>query len=65
MATSWKTTASSIVTAATGLVVFLSTQGVQLPHWLVVTAGFVAAGGMASLGLNAKDHDVTGGTKPQ
>jgi hypothetical protein len=31
--------------------------------WLVHLARFVAAGGLAGLGIAAKDYNVTGGTK--
>ena len=60
MTTNWKTTVSGLVAAAASLVLFMSTQGVALPHWLVVVSGFVVAGGLASLGITGKDADVTG-----
>jgi len=56
--TSWKTTLSGAVTSGAGLVLALSGAGVQIPHWLVVTAGFIMAGGFASMGLTAKDSTV-------
>jgi hypothetical protein len=56
--TSWKTTLSGAVTAAAGLVIALNSAGVGLPKWLVVTAGFVAAGGVGFLGKFSKDVDV-------
>ena len=56
--TSWKTTISGTVTAGAGLVIALSSSGVALPHWLVVVAGYVAAGGMAALGIAGKDASV-------
>lgn len=54
--TSAKTTIAGLVSAGASLVVFMSTQGVAVPHWLVVTAGFVLAGGLARLGIAAKDE---------
>jgi hypothetical protein len=61
----WKTTVSGLVSSAAGLVLALSEGGVALPHWVVITAGFVLAGGLAALGISGKDNDVTGGTKQQ
>ena len=57
---SWKTTASGLVTSLSGLVLFLSTQGVSLPHWLVLTAGFVMIGGFSAMGVAGKDYNVSG-----
>ena len=57
---SWKTTASGLISSAAALAVLLSTQGVQLPHWAVISAGFVLAGGLASLGIAGKDYNVSG-----
>jgi hypothetical protein len=62
---SWKTTVSGLVSAGASLVLMLSANGVAVPHWLNITAGFVLAGGLAALGINGKDNNVTGGTKPQ
>ena len=55
---SWRTTFSAAVGAIAGLIAFLSTQGVIMPHWLVLTAGFITVGGFASLGIAAKDSSV-------
>ena len=60
MVTNWKTTVSGLVSSGAALVVMLSTQGVAMPKWLVVTAGFIAAGGLATLGIVGKDKDITG-----
>lgn len=59
---SWKTTISGAVTAITAFIVF-SPQ--LFAHWPVAieVAKFVAAGGLAAIGLSAKDSNVTGGTK--
>ena len=51
----WKTTASGIVSSAAGLVIALSQGGVQEPKWVLVTAAFVLAGGLAGMGITAKD----------
>ena len=61
---SWKTTLSGYVTSAAGLVLALSQGGVVLPKWAVITAGFVAAGGVAALGRYSKDYNVTGPVGP-
>ena len=56
---SWKTTASGIVSAAASFIMFLSSQGVYFPHWLVLTAGYILVGGLASLGIVGRDHTYT------
>ncbi len=61
---SWKTTLSGIVSATASFVVALNTQGVAMPKWLPLTAAFVLAGGLASLGIAGKDYNVTGTTAP-
>ena len=57
---SWKTTASGIVSSGAALVILMSTQGVVVPHWVVVVAGFVMAGGLAGMGIAGKDYNVSG-----
>jgi hypothetical protein len=57
---SWKTTAGGCVSSLASLVVFMSTQGVSLPHWVVVISGFVLASGLASMGIVGKDYNVSG-----
>jgi hypothetical protein len=59
MANNWKTTVSGIVSSAAGLVLALQAGGVSEPKWLVVTAGFVLAGGLAGLGIAAQDGGKT------
>ena len=49
--TSWKTTLSGAVTSAAGFVVFASTQGLAMPKWLVLLAGFTLCGGLAAMGI--------------
>jgi hypothetical protein len=61
----WKASASGLVSSAAGLVLALNAGGVAEPKWLIITAGFVLAGGLAALGISGKDNDVTGGTKQQ
>lgn len=63
MGANWKTTLSGLVSSAAGLVLALSAGGVVEPKWLSLTAGFVLAGGLAGLGIAAKDNNVTGGSK--
>lgn len=50
-----KTTISGYVSAAAGFVLALQGGGISEPKWLVVTAGFVLAGGLAAIGINAAD----------
>jgi hypothetical protein len=63
----WKTTVSGIVTAGAALIGFLALPpySVHFPSWLLGTASFVTVGGFLSLGISAKDNNVTGGTKQQ
>ena len=61
----WKTTLSGAVSSAAALVLALQAGGVMVPHWLVITAGFVLTGGLAAQGLAGKDNNVTGGTVKQ
>lgn len=63
--TNWKTTVSGLLSSGAALVLALVGGGVAIPHWLQITAGFVLAGGLATLGIGAKDNNVTGGTKQQ
>jgi hypothetical protein len=57
---SWKTTLSGAVSSGAALVLALSGGGVAVPHWAVIAAGFVMAGGFASMGLYGKDYNVSG-----
>ena len=61
---SWKTTLSGLITSLASLVLALSAAGVAIPKWLQITAGFIVAGGFASLGIFAKDSNVSGIVKP-
>lgn len=58
---SWKTTASGLVTAAAGFVVANPELFANHPAILKV-AMYIMVGGLASIGIFAKDRNVTGGT---
>ena len=61
---SWRSTVSACVSAAGMFVIFASAPpySVHFPVAVSSLAGFMALGGLASLGINAKDSGVTGGT---
>lgn len=67
MLTNWKTTISSIVSAAGMFTLFASAPPYSLhfPPVIMALAGFMAIGGLAALGIAGKDSDVTGGTRKQ
>ena len=60
----WKSTVSGAVSAAGMFIIFASgaPYNVHFPVWLSALAAFMALGGLASLGINAKDSEVTGGS---
>jgi hypothetical protein len=58
----WKTSVISIITA---LLAFVAFDPQWFPLWMVSVAKFAALGGLAGLGLLAKDSNVTGGTISQ
>jgi len=62
MGASWKSTVSALVSAAGMFVIFASAPpyNVHFPIWISALAGFMALGGLAGLGIVAKDSDVTG-----
>ena len=60
----WKTSLSGVVSSIAGLVLAMSTAGVVLPKWVLVTAGFAMAGGFSAMGIFAKDYNVTGVGSP-
>jgi hypothetical protein len=64
MGKSWKSTVSGAVSAAGMFIIFASgaPYNVHFPVWLSALAAFMALGGLASLGINAKDSEVTGGS---
>lgn len=59
---SWKTTLCGLVSAAASFVALNPIMFQRWP-WVPTVAGFVASGGLAVLGIAAKDGDVTGGTR--
>ena len=61
---SWRSTLAGCVSAAGSFVAFASLPpyNVHFPTWVLAFAGFMAVGGVAALGINAKDSGVTGGT---
>jgi hypothetical protein len=67
MGASWKSTVSALVSAAGMFVIFASAPpyNVHFPISISALAGFMALGGLAGLGIVAKDSDVTGGTVSQ
>ena len=58
---SWKTTLIGLVSAAAGFVAFSPALFVKWP-WVNEVAKYIMVGGLAGLGLAAKDTDRTGGT---
>jgi hypothetical protein len=67
MGASWKTTLSAAVSAGASFVLFASQPpfSIHFPSWLAAIAMFAMVGGLAGLGIVAKDSDVTGGTVVQ
>ena len=61
MFTNWKTSAIGLISA---FFAFVNYKPQYFPHFLQDIAMFVVIGGLAGLGLTAKDYNVTGGTKP-
>lgn len=55
---SWRTTLSGGVSSFAALALALHAAGVAIPQWVVVTAGFILAGGLASIGIVGKDAAV-------
>lgn len=58
----WKTTVIGVLTAFFAFVAFSPDTFSGVP-WLVELAKFAAVGGLAALGIFAKDSDVTGAGK--
>ena len=60
----WKTTVSGLVASAGAFVAFSAGPPFNVHYPAVVTAlaAFLLAGGLASLGINGKDNNTTGGT---
>ena len=60
----WKTTLTGVVSAVAGFIAFSPTQFSKWPL-VVELAKYTMAGGIAFMGISAKDNNVTGGTKQQ
>jgi len=62
-----KTTVSAVISAAAAFVMFASQPpfSIHFPTWVSAMAMFLMVGGLASLGVNAKDSNVTGGSVVQ
>lgn len=57
--TSWRTTAAALVSALSSFILWSSLQGlIRWPAWAQAIAMFTQAGGLAGLGLAAKDAGV-------
>jgi hypothetical protein len=62
----WKTSLMGLISAAAAFVLYAqSSHMVNFPTWATALAGFVQIGGLAGLGLTAKDFNTTGGTVGQ
>ena len=60
---SWKTTLTSAISAGAAFVLFAQQLNyIAFPKWAMAIAMFTMAGGLAGLGVTAKDSNVTGGT---
>ena len=60
-----KTTLSGLLTAAASFVLFAAQLNLMMfPKWAIAIAMFAQVGGLASMGITAKDYNATGGTKP-
>jgi hypothetical protein len=63
MGKSWRSTVSACVSACGMFIIFASAApyNVRFPVTVSALAAFMALGGLASLGINTKDSEVTGG----
>lgn len=62
---SYKTTICSVISAGASFVLFSSQlHMIVYPQWAVAVAMFASIGGLAALGIVAKDYNATGGTVP-
>lgn len=57
---SWKSTVIGILSAAFAFILFTPETFLAFP-WLISLAKFVLVGGLAGLGIVAKDYNVSGG----
>lgn len=58
---SWKTAVAAVITAIAGFVEFSPHLFEKWP-WVIAIAKYVMLGGLAVMGIAAKDRNVTGGT---
>lgn len=66
MTKSWMTTTSACISAAASFILFAQFGGYYtFPKLVFAFAMFCSIGGMAFLGITAKDAGVTGGTRGQ
>ncbi len=62
---SYKTTVMALISAGASFVLFSSQlHMITYPMWAVAVAMFAQVGGLAALGIVAKDYNATGGTVP-
>lgn len=62
----WMTSIAGLASAGASYILFAQPLGyLNPPHWLLGLAFFVQIGGLAALGITAKQYNVTGGTVPQ
>lgn len=62
---SWKTTAAGCLSAAASFVLFAhNSHYAVFPGWMIGVATFAQVGGLASLGIAAKDYNVSGKNAP-
>ena len=59
----WKTTVFGVLSAFFSFVLFKPEFFGGASSWIHGLAQFVVVGGLAGLGITAKDYNVTGGTK--
>ncbi len=58
-----KTTIAAVISAGASFVLFaVPLHLITVPNWVTAVALFAQVGGLAGLGIVAKDYNVTGGT---
>lgn len=61
----YKTTICSVLSAGASFVLFSGQlHMIVYPQWALAVAMFASIGGLAALGIVAKDYNATGGTVP-
>ena len=62
----WMPTLAGLITAAASGVLFMQQGGYyNFPHWVMGLAMFANIGGLAGLGITAKQYNTTGGSVGQ